>query len=78
MSDKSQLTLDLNNYTKETLDTLAKNLNTTPAGVLAKALVMFKMAQGRKVVFKNERTKEDYVVDAYKNQPAQKVRVGGE
>ena len=54
----------------EEVNQMAAKLGTTPAGVISQALALFRAAQGRKIILKDEKNNVDLEIKTYSDQSA--------
>ena len=66
--DQNTVVVKFTPQSMNSVATLAKNLNTNPEGVIAQALALFEMVQGRKMILQDKSKAVE--IKNYENQPA--------
>jgi hypothetical protein len=68
--DKKKLVINFKTESIEEVHRMAVKLGTSPAGVISQALALFRAAQGRKIVLKDEKNNVDLEIKTYSDQSA--------
>lgn len=65
MNEPKKITLEMTDKSYNQIESMARGMNTSQAGVISQALALLAMVQGKKVIIKDSQQNKDLVIDTY-------------